>query len=89
MGLHELRERLDAIDAQVIALLAERAQLIVQVAEYKREHGLSVHMPERETAIIERLRALNPGPLSGEAIERIYRTVIEEMRKFEHQRVPS
>lgn len=89
MGLHELRERLDAIDAQVIALLAERAQVVAQVAEHKRAHDLPVHMPEREAAIIARLRALNPGPLRDEAIERIYRTVIEEMRQFEHQRVPS
>lgn len=89
MGLHKLRERLDAIDAQVVALLAERARIILQVADHKRQHNIPVHLPEREAAIIERLRALNPGPLSGETIEHIYRTIIEEMRKFEHERVPS
>jgi chorismate mutase/prephenate dehydratase len=85
MGLNELRQRLDAIDAQVIALLSERAQVVLTVAEFKRQHRLPVYVPERENAIVERLRAMNPGPLHGDAVERIYRLIIEEMRKFEHE----
>jgi chorismate mutase-like protein len=83
MGLDELRKRLDTIDERVMALLSERAQVVVQVAAFKLQHNLPVYIPEREALIVERLRALNPGPLSGDAVERIYRTILEEMRKFE------
>jgi chorismate mutase-like protein len=90
MGLNELRVRLDAIDDQMLALLSERAQVIVQVADVKRQHSLPIHIPERETTIIERLRRKNPGPLSSDTIEHIYRTIIEEMRQFECEHaVPS
>ncbi len=85
MGLSELRERLDAVDDQIIALLSERARMIVQVADFKRRHNLPIYIPEREAAIVKRLCALNPGPLGHEAIDRIYRTIIEEMRKCEYQ----
>lgn len=85
MGLDELRNRLDSIDGQVLTLLSERAQIVDEVADFKRHRNLPVHIPARESAIIERLRATNPGPLSGDALERIYRTILEEMRKFEHQ----
>jgi chorismate mutase/prephenate dehydratase len=85
MGLDELRERLDILDEQVMSLLSERARVILQVADFKRHHGLPVYVPEREAALIERLRLINPGPLSGDAIERIYRTVVEEMRKLESE----
>ena len=67
MGLSEWRERLDAVDDQIIALLSERAQMIVHVADFKRRHHLPIHVPEREAAIVERLCAMNPGPLSHAA----------------------
>jgi chorismate mutase-like protein len=86
MGLDELRGRLDAIDERVIALLSERAHIVDQVAAVKRQHNIPVYIPAREASIIQRLRMINTGPLSGDAIERIYRTIIEEMRKFESER---
>ena len=83
MGLDALRERLDIIDERILSLLSERAKVIMQVADFKRHHNIPIYVPEREASIIERLRTGNPGPLPGDTIERIYRTVLEEMRKFE------
>jgi chorismate mutase/prephenate dehydratase len=84
-----LREHLDAIDARMVAILSERAHLVAQVAEIKKQWHIPVYIPEREAAIIQRLRTINPGPLSGDAIERIYRTIIEEMRNFEDGHIVS
>ena len=88
MRLDELRERLDIIDEQMMALLSERAKVVNKVADFKRHHNIPVYIPEREASIIERLRTLNPGPLSGDAVECIYRTIVEEMRKFESKSLP-
>lgn len=85
MGLDELRQRLDAIDTQIVSLLSERAKVVLHVADFKQRHNIPVHIPEREGAIIERLRAINLGPLPGDAVERIYRTILEEMRKLEEE----
>jgi len=87
MNLDELRMQLDAIDDQIVALLSQRADIILQVADVKKQHGLPVHVPERENAIMSRLRRQNPGPLADEAIERIYRLIILEMRNFEDEHV--
>lgn len=83
MGLDALRERLDTLDAHIVDLLSERAKVIIQVADYKRQHNLPIYVPEREAALIQRLRTINPGPLPAEAVERIYHRVLEEMRNFE------
>ncbi len=83
MSLDDLRQALDRIDNEVMALLAQRANVILQVADFKKQHGGPVHDPAREDAIIARLSDLNPGPLPAEAVERIYRKIIEEMRNFE------
>ena len=85
MGLDALRDRLDIIDERILSLLSERAKIIMQVADFKRHHSIPIYVPEREVSIIERLRTTNCGPLSGDAIERIYRIVLEEMRKFESE----
>ena len=87
MDLDQLRLRLDAIDGQILALLSERAGAVLDIGDYKRKHGLPIHVPERENNVIKRLQTDNPGPLQGDAIERIYRTIIEEMRKLEEEHV--
>ena len=87
MDLDQLRLRLDAIDGQVLALLSERARAVLDIGDYKRKHGLPIHVPERESSVVKRLQTDNPGPLHGDAIERIYRTIIEEMRKLEQEHV--
>jgi len=88
MGLDALRERLDIIDERILSLLSERAKVIVEVADFKRHHDIPIYVPEREVSIIERLRSANPGPLPGDTIERIYRNILEEMRKFESEHSP-
>ena len=87
MDLDQLRLRLDAIDAQVLALLSERAGAVLDIGDYKRKHRLPIHVPERENNVVERLQKDNPGPLHEDAIERIYRAIIEEMRKLEEEHV--
>jgi chorismate mutase/prephenate dehydratase len=83
MELDALRDRLDSIDERILSLLSERAKVVMQVADFKQRHNIPIYVPEREVSIIERLRTANPGPLPDDTIERIYRTVLEEMRKFE------
>ena len=55
MSLDELRNRLDAIDAQLVALFAERMDVCREVALYKKEHGLAVLDAKREE---EKIRAV-------------------------------
>ena len=87
MDIEQLRPRIDAIDDQVLDLLSKRAGVALYVGDYKKRHGLPVHDPERENSVVSRLQTGNPGPLSADAIERIYRTIIEEMRKLEETHV--
>ena len=83
MNLDDLRQRLDMIDDCMLQLLSLRAGVILEVAAFKQQHEMPIHVPEREAAIFVRLREKNPGPLSDDTIEHIYRVVVEEMRKFE------
>lgn len=69
--LAQLRKSIDAVDAQIVELLNRRAGYAQQVGEVKKVIDAPVYRPEREAQIMARLRAGNPGPLSGDGIEAI------------------
>ena len=88
MDLDQLRLRLDAIDAQVLALLSERAGAVLDIGDYKRKHRLPIHVPEREK---QRGRTAagktTPDRYTRTPLSAFYRTIIEEMRKLEEEHV--
>ena len=56
-GLGCWRAEIDTVDAQLAALFERRMAAVLQVAEYKRAHGLPVYDAARETAVLEKAAA--------------------------------
>ncbi|HVE12716.1 MAG TPA: prephenate dehydrogenase/arogenate dehydrogenase family protein, partial [Elusimicrobiota bacterium] len=81
--LERLRARIDALDAKIVSLLNRRAVAVRAVGEFKRERGLPVLDASRERRIYERLRGLSKGPLRPDDVERMFRALIAEYRRFE------
>ncbi|PMM03644.1 bifunctional chorismate mutase/prephenate dehydrogenase [Vibrio kanaloae] len=50
--LNELRDQIDAVDKQMLDLMAQRLALVEKVGEVKSEHGLPIYVPEREAAML-------------------------------------
>ncbi len=83
MGLAEWRARIDDLDRRLLDLLNQRASLVREVGHAKRESGVPVHDPEREQAILDRLLALNPGPLPPEAVRAVWREIFSAARALQ------
>ena len=49
MDLKDLRNEIDQIDDQLLALFVRRMEISAQVAAYKKENQLPVFVPQRET----------------------------------------
>jgi chorismate mutase/prephenate dehydratase len=79
--LKALRARIDGIDDAILHLLSERAGIAQQVGRAKK--GEKIYRPEREAQIVRRLREINPGPLSGDTIERLIREIMSACRAVE------
>tara|TARA_R110001592_G_scaffold297689_7_gene568253 strand:+ start:4059 stop:5186 length:1128 start_codon:yes stop_codon:yes gene_type:complete len=56
MPLSKLRDQIDAVDQQIIDLLAERLRLVGEVGEVKTKHGLPIYVPEREAEMLAKRR---------------------------------
>ena len=76
-NLKDLRERIDRLDEQLLALISERARCAQQVAEIKQQAGSDdFYRPEREAQVLRRVQALNPGPLDNEEMARLFREIM-------------
>ena len=73
-----LRARIDALDAQLIALLAERSTLIDRAAQIKAQVGLPARIDARveEVAALARRRATDAG-LDPDLAEGLWRLMME------------
>ena len=79
--LKSLREKIDAIDQQLLELFNQRATCAIAVADAKKselKEGESpdYFRPDREAQVIQRLKSLNPGPLSDREVGRLIREVM-------------
>jgi chorismate mutase / prephenate dehydratase len=81
--LAALRSGIDALDRELLDLLNRRAGLALQVGELKKREGTPVFRPEREAQVIDRLKALNPGPLATASVAPIWREIMSACRALE------
>ena len=82
-ALLDLRDRIDALDLELLSLLNQRARLAQSVGEIKREEGSPVFRPAREMQVISRLRGLNNGPIKGDSLGPIWREIMSACRALE------
>ena len=80
-NLNALRERIDSLDDTIFDLLSERARVAMEIRHVKQ--GEVIYRPEREAQIVRRLRENNPGPLSGDMVERLIREIMSACRALE------
>ena len=74
--LEELNQAIDAMDANVVELINERANLVVEVGEFKRKSDVPIYAPHRERAVLTKIKSLNQGPLTDRTLESIYRELM-------------
>ena len=83
MTIDELRDRIDALDEEIVALLNARAGCALAIGELKDQLGLEIYQPDRERAVLAHVRHVNRGPLDDEAIARLFERIIDEARRLE------
>ena len=86
MPLSKLRDKIDAVDQQIIDLLAQRLGLVGEVGEVKTEHGLPIYVPEREAAMLAKRRAeAESKGVPADLIEDILRRTMRESYASENE----
>jgi len=68
-----LRSEIDRVDADILRLLNQRAQLARAVGSLKVGQA---YRPEREAQVLRRVKEMNEGPLSGETAAFLFREIM-------------
>jgi chorismate mutase len=88
LTIEELRTRIDVIDEQLVRLLNVRVACAVEVGRLKHEAGVPIYQPEREAHVLGKVRNSATdlaGPLTAEAVVRIFERIIDEARRAERE----
>ena len=75
-AIEPLVAAIDQLDTDLVALVNERAKLVVQVGEFKRKSDVPIYAPHREAAVLKKIELLNEGPLQNKTLEAIYRELM-------------
>lgn len=78
--LKDLRRRIDAVDAELLALLNRRASLSLEVGKVKANTSGPVFRPQREREVLDNLARLNSGPLPEEHLRAIWHEIFASSR---------
>lgn len=85
MDIPDWRKKIDELDRRLVELLSERARAAVEIGRLKRNTSLPIYEPERERIVFENVQAMNPGPLPGKDLVRIFERIMDVMRNIQKE----
>lgn len=85
IDLLKLREQIDEIDSEIVALYEKRMAVCAEVAEYKIKTGKKVLDREREKSKLQTLKALAENEFNRHGIEELFEQIMSMSRKQQYQ----
>jgi len=85
--LEEFRVLIDDVDRRLVALLNERTRVVEEIGRVKRQAQFPIYEPKREDQVFANITQANHGPLTPDAVRRIFERIIDEMRTIQKLRI--
>lgn len=83
MDIEDWRNEIDALDERLVDLLNQRSTCCIEIGRIKRDRGIPVYSPDRETQVLDHVANRNGGPLESDAVQRLFERIIDESRRLE------
>lgn len=77
------RDQIDRIDAEIVRLIGQRAEIAREIANAKAKENLPLYQPDREQEVYAKIARLNPGILDDDSLKNIYREIMSATLKLE------
>ena len=88
MDISDLRKQIDAVDDALIKLFIQRMDIAADIAKYKSEHGLPIHVPERELEVLRSVSERSGPELAGYG-RVLYSMLFELSRSYQRKLLPA
>jgi chorismate mutase-like protein len=86
-ALAEYRKRIDILDVKILGLLNERTRVVEEIGRIKQKLKMPIYEPKREDQVFHNVTTHNQGPLSAEAVQRVFERIIDEMRNIQRDKM--
>ena len=82
-----IRQKIDAIDHQILKLIQKRGSLAQKIGDLKGliDSKIPFYKPSREAEIIRNISKLNEGPISDKKIKYIFKEIISSCLALEEE----
>src|SRR5579884_2209118 len=87
MDIADWRRKIDEIDQQLVELISRRAKAAHEIGKLKRNAGLPIYEPDRESTVFDHVVGLNRGPLPNADLKRIYERIMDVMRQIQVEEI--
>ena len=81
--MDNLRKRIDELDAELLRLLNKRAECVVKIGAIKQKEKSNVLVPQREKELLDRLIALNSGPMTEKMVCHLFQEIIDTLKELQ------
>ena len=85
--LAECRTLIDAVDLKILTLLNERTKIVEEIGRIKQALAMPLYEPKREDQVFHNVTTHNTGPLTAEAVKRVFERIIDEMRTIQRDKM--
>lgn len=83
--IESLRQKIDALDGEILSLLNKRAEIALELGQVKSEQKYPLYEPRREEEVLQRLVLKNAGPFPREAVSSVFREIISACRSLQFE----
>ncbi|GGE19885.1 bifunctional 3-deoxy-7-phosphoheptulonate synthase/chorismate mutase [Marinithermofilum abyssi] len=83
--LEELRQQLDEINGKLLELMNQRAAVVQQIGEVKKQQGVNKYDPVREQDMLNRLVQANTGPFDDGTIRHLFKQIFKASLDLQQQ----
>ena len=87
--LARCRVTIDELDLRLLDLLNERTVVVEEIGRIKQSLQMAVYEPKREDQVYANILNHNSGPLTPDAVKRIFERIIDEMRTVQRSKIIS
>ena len=79
------RDQIDRVDRDLVRLLNQRTKFAIEIGKIKERYRIDIYDPVREEEVIYNVQSVTQGPLTKQAMQRLFERIIDETRRSERE----
>ena len=87
LDLQQCRDRIDQIDREITRLFEERMNVVIDVANYKKENNLPIFHKDREDEVIKKNVGYLENKEYAKSTKNLFESLMEISREFQSEKI--